>query len=43
MKYAQRAIKHSEETDSEHTATLSNIAAEIEELKLVIAKLQQQQ
>jgi len=39
MKYAQRAIKHSEETDQEHTAKIAQMSDEIEQLKQTIAKL----
>jgi hypothetical protein len=42
MKYAQRALKHSEETDQEHSARIIELSAEIEELKNLIAKLHQQ-
>jgi hypothetical protein len=41
MKYAQRAIRHSEETDQEHSARIVELSAEIEELKSLIAKLHQ--
>jgi hypothetical protein len=39
MKYAQRAIKHSEETDQEHEAKIAQMSDEIEQLKQTIAKL----
>ena len=39
MKFAQRAIKHSEETDQEHEAKIAQISDEIEQLKQTIAKL----
>jgi hypothetical protein len=39
MKYAQRAIKHSEETDQEHEAKIAQVSDEIEQLKQTIAKL----
>jgi hypothetical protein len=39
MKYAQRAIKHSEETDQEHEAKIAQMADEIEQLKQTIARL----
>ena len=39
MKYAQRAIKHSEETDQEHTAKIAQMSDEIEQLKQTIARL----
>ena len=39
MKFAQRAIKHSEETDQEHTAKIAQMSDEIEQLKQTIAKL----
>jgi hypothetical protein len=39
MKYAQRAIKHSEETDQEHEAKIAQMSDEIEQLKQTIARL----
>jgi cell division protein FtsB len=39
MKFAQRAIKHSEETDHEHEAKIAQMSDEIEQLKQTIAKL----
>ena len=39
MKFAQRALKHSEETDQEHSARIAELAAEIEQIKQAIAKL----
>jgi metal-responsive CopG/Arc/MetJ family transcriptional regulator len=39
MKFAQRAIKHSEETDQEHEAKIAQVSDEIEQLKQTIAKL----
>jgi hypothetical protein len=39
MKFAQRAIKHSEETDQEHEAKIAQMSDEIEQLKQTIAKL----
>jgi metal-responsive CopG/Arc/MetJ family transcriptional regulator len=39
MKFAQRAIKHSEETDQEHEAKIAHVSDEIEQLKQTIAKL----
>ena len=41
MKYAQRALKHSEETDQEHDEKINTLSAEIEQLKDLIAKLHQ--
>jgi hypothetical protein len=41
MKFAQRALKHSEETDQEHTARIAELSDEIEQLKQTIAKLHQ--
>jgi len=39
MKFAQRALQHSEETDQEHTAKIAQMSDEIEQLKQTIAKL----
>jgi hypothetical protein len=39
MKFAQRALKHSEETDQEHTAKIAQMSDEIEQLKQTISKL----
>jgi hypothetical protein len=41
MKFAQRGLKHSEETDQEHTARISELSREIEDIKQAIAKLHQ--
>lgn len=41
MKYASRAIRHSEEADQEHTARFDQLDREIADLKQTIAKLQQ--
>lgn len=41
MKYAQRAIRHSEENDQTHAEKIDALSAEIEQLKDLIAKLQQ--
>ena len=41
MKFTQRALKHSEETDQEHAARIAALADEIEQLKQTIAKLHQ--
>jgi metal-responsive CopG/Arc/MetJ family transcriptional regulator len=41
MKFAQRALKHSEETDQEHAARIAELADEIEQLKQTIAQLHQ--
>jgi hypothetical protein len=41
MKFAQRALKHSEETDQEHANRIAELADEIEQLKQTIAKLHQ--
>jgi hypothetical protein len=40
MKFAQRGLKHSEETDQEHTEKIARLADEIEQLKQTIAQLQ---
>jgi cell division protein FtsB len=39
MKYTQRALKHSEETDQAHAAKIAQMSDEIEQLKQTIAKL----
>jgi hypothetical protein len=39
MKYAQRALKHSEETDQEHESKIAQMSDEIEQLKQTIARL----
>jgi hypothetical protein len=39
MKFAQRALQHSEETDQEHEVKIAQMSDEIEELKQTIAKL----
>jgi hypothetical protein len=39
MKFAQRALKHSEETDQEHSARITELSSEIEDIKQAIAKL----
>jgi hypothetical protein len=39
MKFAQRALMHSEETDQEHTAKIAQMSDEIEQLKQTIARL----
>jgi hypothetical protein len=41
MKFTQRALKHSEETDQEHSARIAELADEIEQLKQTIARLHQ--
>jgi hypothetical protein len=41
MKFTQRALKHSEETDQEHSARIAELADEIEQLKQTVAKLHQ--
>jgi hypothetical protein len=40
MKFAQRGLKHSEETDQEHTEKIARLADKIEQLKQTIAQLQ---
>jgi hypothetical protein len=40
MKFTQRALKHSEETDQEHSARIAQMSDEIEQLKQTISKLQ---
>lgn len=39
MKFAQRALKHSEETDQEHEVKIAQMSDEIEQLKQTIARL----
>jgi hypothetical protein len=39
MKFTQRALKHSEETDQEHADKIAQLSDEIEQLKQTIAKL----
>jgi hypothetical protein len=39
MKFAQRALKHSEETDQEHSEKIARLSDEIEQLKQTIARL----
>jgi hypothetical protein len=39
MKFTQRALQHSEETDQEHEVKIAQMADEIEQLKQTIAKL----
>lgn len=39
MKFAQRGLKHSEETDQEHSARIAQLTDEIEQLKQTIARL----
>jgi hypothetical protein len=39
MKWASRAIKHSEEADSTHDQAIASISSELEELKRIIEKL----
>jgi hypothetical protein len=41
MKFTQRALMHSEETDQEHSARIAELADEIEQLKQTIARLHQ--
>lgn len=41
MKYASRAIQHSEEADQEHQDRIDQLDQEVAELKQTIAKLQQ--
>jgi hypothetical protein len=39
MKFAQRSLKHSEETDQEHAAQIAELSSEIKDIKQAIAKL----
>lgn len=41
MKYTQRALKHSEESAQEQSAQIADLNREIEDIKQVIARLQQ--